>query len=50
MQKMLDTSNGLNNEYKELNEPDTLSIITRRVDDNLKKPKLPNEIYQNIIE
>ena len=50
MQKMLDTSNGLNNEYKELNESDTLSIITRRVDESLKKPKLPNEIYQNIIE
>ena len=47
---MLDTSNGLNNEYKELNESDTLSIITRRVDESLKKPKLPNEIYQNIIE
>ena len=50
MQKMLDTSNGLNIEYKELNESDTLSIITRRVDESLKKPKLPNEIYQNIIE
>ena len=48
MQKMLDTSNGLNVSLKELNE--SLSINTQRVDADLKKPKLPNEIYQNIID
>ena len=33
-----------------MNEADALSTITKRVDDNLKKPKLPNEIYQNMME